>query len=193
MEDTQKSLLVRACGGDESAWRRVAELYRPLIVGWLRRHALAHHDIEDLAQEVLLAVVEHLPEFDHSGRTGAFRAWLRTITVNRTRDFWKASNGRPAGTGDSGMLAMAQQLADPDSNLSRQWDEEHDQYILRCLLDLMELEFEPVTLRAFRRLALDGAAAATVAKELGLSVGAVYVAKSRVLRRIREEAEGLMD
>ena len=86
-----------------------------------------------------------------------------------------------------------QQLADPDSDLNRQWDEEHDRYVLDCLLDLVEEEFEPATLQAFRRLALDGASGAEVAEELGLSVSAVYVAKSRVLARVRQEAEGLID
>jgi RNA polymerase sigma-70 factor (ECF subfamily) len=193
VEDTRQSLLVRAQQGDEAAWGRFADLYRPLIVGWLRRHALEHHDVEDLAQEVLLAVVKHLPEFSHTGRRGAFRAWLRTITINRTRDFWKARSGQPAAAGGSGVLDMVQQLEDPESELSRLWDEQHDQYVLRCLLDLMELEFEPTTVQAFQRVALDGAAAEEVGRELGLSVGAVYVAKSRVLKRIREEAEGLID
>jgi RNA polymerase sigma-70 factor, ECF subfamily len=70
---------------------------------------------------------------------------------------------------------------------------EHDRYVLDCLLDLVEEEFEPATVRAFRRLALDGASGAEAAAELGLSVAAVYVAKSRVLQRIRQEAEGLID
>jgi RNA polymerase sigma-70 factor (ECF subfamily) len=193
VEDTRQSLLVRARDGDENAWKRFADLYNPLIVGWLRRHGLEHHDAEDLAQEVLLAVVKHLPEFSHSGKRGAFRCWLRTIAVNRTRDFWKARAGRPVAAGDDGIRQMAERLADPDSDLSRQWDQEHDQYVLRCLLDLMDMEFEPATVRAFRRLALDGAPAQDVARELGMSLGAVYVAKSRVLKRIREEAEGLID
>ncbi len=73
------------------------------------------------------------------------------------------------------------------------WDEEHDRYVLDCLLDLMQEEFEPATLQAFRRLALDGISGAEVAGELGVSVAAVYVAKSRVLARIRQVAEGLID
>jgi RNA polymerase sigma-70 factor (ECF subfamily) len=77
--------------------------------------------------------------------------------------------------------------------LNRQWDEEHDRYVLRCLLELMELEFEPTTVLAFRRVALEQADSAEVAKELGISVGAVYAAKSRVLGRLRQEAEGLID
>jgi len=95
--------------------------------------------------------------------------------------------------GGSSATAALQQIADPDSTLNRQWDEEHDQYVLNCLLDLVDEEFEPTTLRAFRRLALDGVSGAEVAQELGLSVAAVYVAKSRVLARIRQEAEGLID
>jgi RNA polymerase sigma-70 factor (ECF subfamily) len=191
--ETRYSLLARAQGGDQGAWNRFTDLYRPLIVGWLRRQGLEHHDAEDLAQDVLVAVIRHLADFNPSGQRGAFRRWLRTIAVNRTRDFWKARNVRPAAPGGSALLEMADRLEDPDSDLARQWDEEHDRYVLRCLLDLVGLEFEPATVQAFRRLALEGAPATDVAGELGLSVGAVYVAKSRVLKRIREEAEGLID
>ena len=91
------------------------------------------------------------------------------------------------------MSEVLSQVADPDSALNRHWDEEHDRYVLRCLLDLVEQEFEPKTFRAFRRLTLDDASGAEVAAELGMSVGAVYVAKSRVMQRIREEAAGLID
>ena len=96
-------------------------------------------------------------------------------------------------SGGSGATAALQQIADPDSDLNRQWDDEHDRYVLGCLLDLVEQEFEPTTLRAFRRLALDGASGAQVAEEMGMSLAAVYMAKSRVLQRIRQEAEGLID
>ena len=90
-------------------------------------------------------------------------------------------------------MAALQQVADPESDLNRRWDEEHDRYVIRCLLEMVEQEFEPATVRAFRRLALDGASGAEAALELGLSVSAVYMAKSRVLQRIRQEAEGLID
>lgn len=193
MDNTRQSLLILAQGGDETAWVRFADLYRPLIVGWLRQHALQPHDVEDLAQEVLLAVVRNLPHFCHNGKPGAFRRWLRTITVNRTKDFWKSRAARTVAVGDSHAFDVLQQLEADDSELSRQWDEEHDRYVLRCLLDLMELKFEPSTVQAFRRLVLDGASAEEVARELNTSVGAVYVAKSRVMRSIREEAAGLID
>jgi RNA polymerase sigma-70 factor (ECF subfamily) len=138
-------------------------------------------------------VVKHLPGFEHSGNRGAFRSWLRTIVCSRTIDYWRSAGASTQASGGSGAKAALEQIADPDSDLNRQWDEEHDRYVLGCLLDLVEEEFEPPTLRAFRRLALDGAGGAAVAGELGMSMAAVYVAKSRVLQRIRQEAKGLID
>ena len=111
----------------------------------------------------------------------------------RTADYWRSIDAHAEARGGSGVIAALQQLADPDSELSRRWDEEHDWYVLGCLLALVNEEFEPITLQAFRRLALDGASGAEAAEELGLSVAAVYAAKSRVLARIRREAEGLID
>jgi RNA polymerase sigma-70 factor (ECF subfamily) len=193
MDPTSKSLLQRVqSSADDDSWRRLVELYRPLICGWLRRCHTQEQDADDLAQEVLALLVRELPKFSHSGRTGAFRAWLRSITANRLKTFWRAGRARPAaGAGD--FQQMAEQLADSDSDLSRVWDREHDSHVLRRLLELLEAEFEPATLTAFRRTALDGDAPQQVAEELGLSVAAVYIARSRVLRRLREEAEGLID
>jgi RNA polymerase sigma-70 factor, ECF subfamily len=193
MNETRQSLLLRARTGEQDAWKDLADLYRPLIIGWLNRQGVPAVDLEDLSQDVLLSVVKNLPTFEHSGNRGAFRAWLRTIVCSRTTDYWRAADASAPARGGSGATAALQQIADPDSDLNRQWDEEHDRYVLDCLLDLVEAEFEPATLRAFRRLALDGAKGAEVAGELGLTVAAVYVAKSRVLKRIRREAEGLID
>jgi RNA polymerase sigma-70 factor (ECF subfamily) len=193
MDETRQSLLLRAQTGEASAWNNLTALYRPLILGWLNRQGVPAGDLEDLSQEVLLSVVKHLPGFQHSGQRGAFRAWLRTIVCSRTADYWRAIDADTQASGGSGATAALQQIADPDSELNRQWDQEHDRYVLHCLLDLVEEEFEPITLKAFRRLALDGVSGAEAAQELVLSVAAAYVAKSRVLARIRQEAEGLID
>jgi RNA polymerase sigma-70 factor, ECF subfamily len=193
MNETRRSLLLRAQTGEANAWQDLTDLYRPLIIGWLNRQGVAAGDLEDLSQEVLLTVVKHLPDFQHSGHRGAFRSWLRTIVCSRTADYWRAIDSGTQASGGSGATAALQQIADPDSELNRQWDEEHDRYVLHCLLDLVAEEFEPATMRAFRRLALDGVSGADAAQEVGLSVAAVYVAKSRVLARIRQEAEGLID
>ena len=194
MDETRQSLLLRAQTGETDAWKDLTDLYRPLILGWLNRQGVPARDLEDLSQEVLLSVVKHLPGFQHSGQRGAFRSWLRTIVCSRTADYWRAIDaGHPGPAAAAAPPPPSRQIADPDSDLNRQWDEEHDHYVVDCLLDLVEAEFEPVTLQAFRRLALDGVSGAEAAQELGLSVAAVYVAKSRVLPRIRQEAEGLID
>lgn len=191
MIDTRQSLLFRAQTGTEDAWKDLTELYRPLILGWLSRQGVPAVDLEDLAQDVLLSVVRHLPSFEHSGNRGAFRAWLRTIVCSRTTDYRRST--RTNGSGRSLPSTALQNIADPDSDLNRQWDEEHDRFVIGCLLDLVAQDFEPTTMQAFRRTALDGATGADVAAELGISIAAVYMAKSRVLQRIRQEGEGLID
>jgi RNA polymerase sigma-70 factor (ECF subfamily) len=149
--------------------------------------------VDDLVQDILLTVVQNLSSFRHSGRRGAFRSWLRAIAHSRACDFWRARGRQALASGDSDVAETLRQLEDADSALNRQWDEEHDQYVLRCLLDVMALEFETSTVQAFRRVALEGASSEQAAQELGLSVGAVYIAKSRVLNRLRQQAEGLID
>jgi RNA polymerase sigma-70 factor (ECF subfamily) len=193
MNETRQSLLLRAQTGETDAWEHLICLYRPLILAWLNRQGVRGSELDDLGQEVLLSVVKHLPGFQHSGQRGAFRSWLRTIVCSRVADYWRAIDASTPAQGGSGAAAALQQMADPESELNRQWDEDHDRFVLRCLLDLVEEEFEPITLKAFRRLALDGVSGAEAADELGMSVAAVYVAKSRVLARIRQEAEGLID
>jgi RNA polymerase sigma-70 factor (ECF subfamily) len=188
--ETSLSLLERLrLSPDGSAWQRLVDLYTPLIHSWLRRHAVQSADVDDLTQEVLRCVVRALPEFEHDLRRGAFRRWLRTITVNQLRSFWR--HRRPEVTGDA--AEWLDQLEDPSSNLSRLWDEEHDRHVLRRLLQLIELDFEPSTWNAFRMLVLEGRSAADAASALGISANAARIAKSRVLARLRQESDGLIE
>jgi RNA polymerase sigma-70 factor (ECF subfamily) len=190
---TRQSLLIRARDGEQAAWDDLHTVYRPLIVGWLHRQAVADRDLDDLVQEIFLAVHRGLPSFSHGGRPGAFRAWLRAIAHNHSCDYWRSPARRVGSPGNHAADEALRQLEDPDSELWRFWDEEHDRHLLRCLLEMMEIEFEPATMQAFRRVALEGVTGVEAAKELGLSVGAVYTARSRVLHRLREVAEGLID
>jgi RNA polymerase sigma-70 factor (ECF subfamily) len=193
MHETSVSLLDRLRDSpDAASWQRLVDLYTPLIQGWLRRQGLQDSDADDLAQDVLAVLVRELPGF-HRQRPGAFRSWLRTITVNRLRNFWRARQARPAATGDSDFGRLLEQLEDPHSELSRLWDQEHDQHIMKRAMELIESEFTPSTWQAFRRQVLEGASVDTVAAEMGLSANAVIIAKSRVLSRLREEVRGLVD
>lgn len=194
MSDTSASLLDRLRDqSDSAAWQRLLDLYTPLIRGWLRRHAPLEQEADDLVQEVLAVVVRKIPQFRREPRTGAFRRWLRSITVNCLRDSWRARRGRPIATGAGDFDQMLQQLEDPESDLSRLWDQEHDRHVTHRLLEQIKPKFEPKTWQAFQRVALDGDLPDQVAAELGLSVNAVFIAKSRVLARLRQEGEGLLD
>jgi RNA polymerase sigma-70 factor, ECF subfamily len=183
---TSGSLLQEARDGGPHAWERLVALYTPLLHAWFVAAGLQSADRDDLTQRVLLVVVKQLAAFDHNGRAGAFRAWLRGIAANVLREFWRE---RPAALADS-VLA---QLADPDAGLSRLWEEQHDRHVLHAIMAQVRSEFTEPTWLAFRQVAIDGQPARTVAAELRLSVNAVLIAKSRVLARLRQAAAGLID
>lgn len=194
MHETSLSLLERLRQSPENeGWNRFADLYAPLIRAWLQRYDVQDSDANDLFQDVLLAVSKDLGKFEHRGQPGAFRGWLKAILINRLRKFWRARDRRPQATGDSDIDARLAQLDDPASEISLIWNREHDQYVLRQLLALAEPHFEPNTWKAFCRVALDGARADVVAQEMGISRNAVIVAKCRVLNRLRQESEGLVE
>jgi RNA polymerase sigma-70 factor (ECF subfamily) len=191
---TPVSLLDRLCGApDAAAWQRLLDLYTPVLHAWLNRHALQPSDRDDLTQEILAIVVKEVPAFRHSGRAGAFRAWLRTITVHCLRRFWRSARYRPRTPGGVDFEDYLRQLEDPNSAPSRLWDREHDQHLLRRLLDLLERDFQPTTWQAFCRLVLQGQPAEHVAADLGMTVNAVLIAKCRVLQRFRQESRDLLD
>jgi RNA polymerase sigma-70 factor, ECF subfamily len=194
MAETSATLLERLNDRSDSvAWRRLVDLYSPLINAWLRRHGVSTEDAEDLTQEVLEVVVREVSRFRHNGRIGAFRTWLRTITINCLRQSLRPRRSRAEATGSPEITAMLDQLEDPGSNLSRRWDREHDQHVLKRLLELIEPDFRPVTWQAFQRQAIDGASPETVAAELGLTVNSVLIAKSRALSHLRRNVQGLVD
>ena len=170
------------------------DLYQPLVRSWLLGEGVIREDADDLAQDVMVVLVRKLPGFAHNGRTGSFRAWLRTVAVNQARKFWRAGRCRLAA-GGAGRLTpeLLDQLADSGTDLARAWDAEHDRHVYRRLLEILDAEFEPATVRVFHRLVFDQATAATVSEETGLSPAALYAARYRVMCRLRQEAAGLLD
>jgi RNA polymerase sigma-70 factor (ECF subfamily) len=187
MPTTSASLLKRLLDHhDDDAWERFARLYSPLIRAKLGRQ-LPKDEVDDITQQVLTVVLEKLPDFRHNGHVGAFRAWLRGICVNRIRMFWRT---RPPTIPDP--ETVLRQLEDPQSEESQRWDREHDEFVFRRALTMIEREFKPTTWQAFRRQALENGEPEVVAGELGMTVNAVFIARSRVLARLRQEFDGLL-
>ena len=194
MQETSASLLMLAGReGNADAWRRLEAIYSPILRNWLHVHGVKAADADDLAQDVLLTVLRELPKFDHSGRPGAFRSWLRTTLVHRVRDFWRSRRREPPAVGGTSWSQRCEQLSDESSALSREWNLAHDQQVMAQLLKQVRPRFEVKTWDAFWRQVYNGQRADDVAAELGMSLSSVYVARSRVLKTLRKEAGGLVD
>jgi RNA polymerase sigma-70 factor (ECF subfamily) len=175
---------------EDHDWERLQDIYLPLIRRWLGRVPGLAAEADDLAQEVFVVVIREFARFERR-REGSFRAWLRTITANKARNYCKKRDRRPAIEMDSAQ-GFLEQMVDPESELAREWDREHDEHVVRKLLAAVKRDFGATTWSAFCRLALDGLPAAQVAKELGLPENAVLLARSRVMRRLRREAGDLL-
>lgn len=191
MEATRHTLLARAGRGAADAWTELNGIYQPFIRNWFRAHGF-DHDAEDLTQEVLMAMHRELPGFQHSQRHGAFRAWLRTACLHRMQNLRRAQARHERAVGGTDFSDRLHNVEAPEDGLAAEWDREHDRAVLRHLFERLRVEFDAKTLEAFQQLAVAGRPAADVAADLGMTPGAAYVAKSRVLRRLREEAADLI-
>jgi RNA polymerase sigma-70 factor (ECF subfamily) len=187
---TSLTLLERAAGGrDPEAWERLHGVYRPLLRRWLAAHLVAAQDADDVAQQVLLVVHEKLPEFRHNGRPGAFRNWLRQITVRRVLHH-RRDRGRDLPRAGADDLT---ELADPDSPLSRLWDAEYERHVLTAAMEAARVEFTEESWRIFRLTVMEGRTVEEAAGETGVSAAAARKTRWRVLRRLRAEMDGLLD
>jgi RNA polymerase sigma-70 factor (ECF subfamily) len=184
---TPVSLLERLrMPAQEKAWERFVELYTPLLYHWARRTGCQESDALDLVQEVLTLLVRKLPEFSYD-RNKSFRGWLRTVALN----CWRNLRRRAVVPREENAPDLAD-LAAPASD-DPFWEVEYRRQLVKRALELMRAEFQPATWQACWRCVVDDRPAAEVARELGISTGAVYMAKSRVLSRLRKELENLVD
>lgn len=191
--ETRITLLREVSGGSEDAWAELTNLYQPLITSWLRTFELQPSDAEDLTQDVLTALFSNVDHFGHNGRVGAFRAWLRTITHNTAADFLRRRSKRDVQLGNSSFASAIAQLTDSGSAISRVFDRQHDRHLLGTLLGRVASEFQDSTMTVFRQHVIEGRGALEVAEEFGVSRHGVYMAKSRVMRRLRELAPGFIE
>jgi RNA polymerase sigma factor (sigma-70 family) len=190
---TRASLLLRVRDlGDRLAWSDFVQLYAPLIHRYGLHCGLQDADAADLVQEVLRRVSRSMPQFDYDRSRGSFRGWLLTVTRNEIRKM-ASRQPRPAiGSGDTQMRAVLEQQPDR-SEPDGEWDREYRWNLLLWAAERVKVEFREATWQAFWRTVIAGEAVEPVARELQLSVGAIYIARSRVTARIKQEIQATVD
>jgi RNA polymerase sigma-70 factor, ECF subfamily len=186
------TLLERVRARQPDAWRRLTDLYGPAVYRWCRQAGVPRDDALDLVQEVFAAVARDIGSFRRDRPGDSFAAWLRAVTRNIYLLYFRRRRGRPVAEG--GTEAQDRFLHVPETAEPPEPSDAGDAtgVVLPIGLELVRAEFEPQTWDAFRRVAVAGHPPARVAVELGMTIDAVYQAKSRVLRRLRQEFDGLL-
>lgn len=172
---------------NDPAWQRFNAIYGSLILAWLKRRGVPDEMAADVRQNVMLKVLQEIRQFDHNHQAGAFRAWLRLIMMHRLRTEQRRNNRFGTAAPDWSLLA------DESSEVSQQWNAEHNRHVIDRLLEIVSAEFQEHTLTAFRRVVLQNENAETVAADLRMSVNAVRIAQSRVLAALRRIGAGFID
>jgi RNA polymerase sigma factor (sigma-70 family) len=191
MFQTRASLLLRIRDPhDGLAWGEFVRLYAPLLHAYAMKNGLQDADAADLAQDTLRNVLRAAPEFVYDPGRGSFRGWLFAVARNEVRRFVNRRARQVVGTGDSDVRAVLDEHPDREGDPD-EWDHEYRLNLFLWAAERVRVEFRENTWQAFWRTAVGGEDAAAVAAELGLTVGAVYIARSRVTARIRQEVQAV--
>ncbi len=192
---TRASLLVRIRDGrDQEAWQQFVQLYAPVVYGFGRRRGLQDADAADVMQDVLRSVAAAAARLEYDPARGSFRGWLYTVARNKIFNFLDANRHKVGrGTGDSGARQRLEAVAGPEWELAQAWDEEYERNLAALAMKRVQGEVQPATWQAFWQTAVEGKSARDAGVALGLSAGAVYVARSRVLARLKEEVQRLSE
>ena len=184
---TRPSLLVRVRDpADREAWRQFVALYAPLIHGLCRQRGLQDADAADLMQEVFRSVATAIRGMDYDPRHGSFRGWLYTVARNKLSDQVRSRKRSGQAAGGSGVQVLLEEQPGREDD-SGYWDREYERQVFAWAAEQVRGEFKDSTWRAFWLTAVEGQSGEEAAATMGLSMGAVYAAKSRVLTRLREE------
>lgn len=187
---TRASLLLRIRDPqDRMAWGEFVGLYAPLIHSYGRRRGLQDSDAADLTQEVFCRVARSASGFEYDPARGSFRGWLFTVTLNEIRKLATRHARQAGGTGDSDVRQFLEQQ--PDEREEEIWQRDYQWNLFQWAAEKVRGEFRESTWQAFWRTAVLTEDVDRVAQELGLTAGAVYIARSRVTSRIREEIQAV--
>jgi RNA polymerase sigma-70 factor (ECF subfamily) len=182
---------MRVRSRDQAAWERLVRLYTPLVYCWCRHGGLQAADAADVGQEVFQAVARNIDNFRRERPGDSFRGWLRTITRHKLADFYRERQAPVIATGGTDAETLMQLAVDEILTPDPTSEAQEADLLVRRTIELIRGDFEERTWQAFWRVAVDGRPVADVALELGMTANAVYLAKGRVLRRLREELADL--
>lgn len=189
---TRLSLLTRIKDGkDIVAWKEFFQLYGPVIYGFARNRGLQDADAADVMQDVLRSVARNAAKLEYDPKKGTFRGWLYTIARNKVYNFLTAGKNKPRGGGDPDVAENLNRVADHREDPEANWELEYQRRVSAKAMERIKNEFHSATWQAFWESAVEGKNANDVGKSLKMTAGAVYVAKSRVLARLREEVKQL--
>src|SRR5262245_41652686 len=185
---TRASLLVRLKDGrDQEAWREFVQVYAPVVYGFARKRGLQDADAADVMQEVLRSVSAAAGRLEYDPKRGTFRGWLFTVTRNKVYNHLDGRRRHARGSGDSGVQERLEEQAAPAEDGAAEWDREYERRLSALAMERVRGEFQETTWRAFWLTAVEGKGAKEAGEVTGLSAGAVYVAKSGGVARLREE------
>jgi RNA polymerase sigma factor (sigma-70 family) len=185
--DTRASLLVRLCDPkDECAWTEFTAIYSPLIYRLACRKGFQDADAEDLVQEVLRAVASAMDRWDPDPCKGPFRNWLFRVARNMMLNLVASQRRHPRGTGSEEIQWLLEARPCPSPAESALFEIEYKRQLFRWAAERVSGEFRDATWAAFWETAVEGKKAQAVAASLEMSIGAVYMAKSRIVARIRQ-------
>ncbi len=188
---TRPSLLLQIRdGADADAWRTFMTIYVPIVYRYACRHGLQDADAADLSQEVMGKVARAIRTFEYHPDRGRFRDWLFTIVRQRLTLHYECAAGRPERLVSSGELEYLRQSPE---HSDADWSDEFNAQVLQVALDRARPHFEPITWRAFERVWLENRSAAETAHELCQQINFIYYAKSRVLKRVKEEVQEIVE
>ncbi|MEM7479218.1 MAG: sigma-70 family RNA polymerase sigma factor [Planctomycetota bacterium] len=191
---TRESLLLRLHNEtDTEAWSQFVEIYSPLLFRFGRRYHCTEAEAADMVQDVMGEVFKSIGKFEYDPKIGKFRNWLLRIAKRRLWRMREKQSRQPRSPGDTSETLLFENAPDKHDDLQRYWDDEYQQHLVRWGIEQIKHSFEEHTWNAFWMTAIEERPVAEVAAELGMSTGAVYVAKSRALKKLGEEIRKIDD
>jgi len=188
--ETRPSLIVRLRDSkDQSAWWVFAQTYEPFLQHLVSRLGVPAHHVPDVTQQIMIAIAASVDKWSNDGRDASFRRWVHTIARHSVIKFMSGVRRHPAPIGGSDAVAVLESQAQRDDPATEQ---QYDHELVVWAADKVRHEFAASSWQAFTRTMIDGEPVGDVAESIGVSTGSIYMSRARIIARIRQIIEGVM-